>query len=306
MLKFYLRLQATRIHRKVQSLGGYPVLNYSVIVAVFLAVSYIFQSSLEHWGMIYAFMALGVVNGLNNSDYTDFLKYTYSKADFHRIRVIENVVAAIPFMLFLSINGKAIFALILLPGAVLLAFLGSRRLWHARIPTPFGKYPFEFIVGFRVAFIVFTFTYALAYKALQYHNYGIGIFALLLSCMVCTAFYGKVEDYFYVWIFSDTPRQFLLTKLKTAIASTLLLCLPIVIALMVSNPGKIHIILAFQLIGLGYVCAGVVCKYATFPGDISVKEGLLVVFSILFPPLLLVSIPLLYKRSLRSLEGILA
>jgi len=64
--------------------------------------------------------------------------------------------------------------------------------------------------------------------------------------------------------------------------------------------------IAIQLIGLCYVCAGVLCKYATFPGEIQAKEGLLLFpFSVICPPLLIYTIPYFYRKSIRCLEGIL-
>jgi hypothetical protein len=287
-------------------MGGYLILNYLFILAFFVGVSSLFLLISPNIGLDYLVFALMCISLRGNQDYNDFLKYTYSKADYYKIRIIENLVVSVPFAVFLIVTGNWLYALILLPLAALLMLVKVKTRWQFALPTPFAKHPFEVIAGFRVTFWVFGLAYFLTYISLHYANYGIGIFALILSCLTCMGFYFTVEEEFFVWIFSSKPRQFLAEKLKIALGSAFMLCLPILLALSIANPGKIPYILGFLLIGLGYVSAGVLCKYSTYPGEIGKKEGLLTMASVFVPPMLLGTIPYLYKKSLKSLEGILA
>jgi len=286
-------------------MGGYPILNYLVLLAVFLTISFIMNFYIEDYGLTYLFTALFAVGTRSSSKYIDFLKLTYSKSDYFKIRFTENTVSALPFALFMCFTGGALMALILLVLSTLLVFARFKVKWQIAIPTPFYKYPFEFIVGFRVTFFIFLFAYYLTYISIHYANFGIGLFAILAVSVFCTMFYFKVEDFFYVWIFSSNAKGFLFDKMKIAVFYDFVLTLPILIALTISHPSSILVILAFQAIGLCYVCVSVLSKYSAFPGEIGVREGLLVLFSIIFPPLLFFLVPYLYKRSIRSLEGIL-
>lgn len=308
MLKFYLHLQARRLHRMVVGMGGYPILNYLVVVAVFLFISFVMYFNIKYFSVSYSLIALFIVSMLSNPEYQDFLKLTYNKSDYLRIRIMENTVIAFPFAYFLCCSGKVLTGLVVLALSALLVFFSPKVRWQRAIPTPFSKYPFEFIAGFRAVFIFFPGSYYLTYVSIKYANYGIGIFAIMLVSIICSLFYGlivKVEDEFYVWIYSAKAKEFLGNKIKIAALSTLILSLPILIALIIFNPGKVIYILAFQALGLCFVSAGVVCKYSTFPGEIGTKEGLLSFFSVLIPPMLLFTLPYLYKKAIRSLKGIL-
>lgn len=305
MFRYYFKLQARRLHRMVVEMGGYPILNYLAIVAGFLVVSLILYFGFKGFGFNYMLIALLVISRRSNAIYNDFLKLTFSNADYYKIRLAENLISALPFLLFLCAVGDFQLGLALLILSMLLVFIKFRVKWQIVIPTPFSKYPYEFIVGFRVTFIVFALAYYLTYISLRFANFGIGIFALLMIPIVCTMFYVKVEDIFYVWIFSYNAKRFLIDKMKVAIVCLLLLCLPIVITLSISHPAQISIILACQTAGLSLICASVLCKYSSFPNEIGKREGLLVFFSIICPILLFFTIPYLLKRSIRSLEGIL-
>nr|MDK2851434.1 hypothetical protein [Candidatus Cloacimonadota bacterium] len=286
-------------------MGGYPILNYLAILAGFLVVSLILYYFSDAFMLSYMLVALLVITRLSSKKYNDFLKLTFSTADYYKIRLAENLISALPFLLFLCAVGDFQLGLAILISSALLVFIQFRVKWQIVIPTPFSKYPFEFIVGFRVSFIVFALAYFLTYISIRYTNFGIGIFALLIVPIVCTMFYFKVEDVFYVWIFSSNAKRFLIDKVKIAFFCLFLLCLPIVITLSISYPTKIPIILICQIIGLGLICASVLAKYSSFPNEIGKREGLLVLFSIIWPILLFFTIPYLFKRSIRSLEGIL-
>jgi hypothetical protein len=175
------------------------------------------------------------------------------------------------------------------------------------IPTPFFKYPFEFTVGFRRSFPVILMAYYSLYISLHSGNFYIGLAGIVMIGIVCTFFHSKLEDMFYVWIYAFSPKQFIWHKLKIATFSTMALCLPIVLTLAITHPGKIHLILAAQVLALLYVSNGVLGKYASVPYEISLLNGLLLTFSIMFPPLLLGTLPFFYLHAIEELdrEGVL-
>ncbi|HNX01896.1 MAG TPA: hypothetical protein PLE74_13265 [Candidatus Cloacimonadota bacterium] len=305
MLKFYFSLQARRIHRSIVNLGVHPVLSYLFIIVAFYSVSYIFSFKQVYYPYSYILIALFAVSRSSAPEHNDFLKLTYPKKTYSLIRMIENIVVAIPFMVYLCYMGNYNAARALCILALIPAFMYFKFQWRLVIPTPFGRNPFEFIVGFRITFPLFLFAYFLTYISLHVHNFYIGIFAMCAVSILCTMFHMKVEDHFYVWIYSMNARQFLFRKLRTAVFYTLLSCSPVLIALSIGNPGRIPEILAFQTAGIILVCAGAVAKYTSFPDDIALREGMLVMFSVMCPVLLLFAIPFMYLHAKRNLEGIL-
>lgn len=305
MLRFYFTLQARRIHRKIIDLGVHPMISYPFVLAAFLSVSYVLSFRQLYYPYAYMLLALAVAGRLSDPAHNDFLRLNYPRKTYFLIRIIENILTVLPFAVYLCYIGNYAAGRFLILIASLLSVIHFKFQWKWVIPTPFYRYPFEFMIGFRITFLLFIFSYFLTCISLRVHNFYIGIFALCVVCVLCTAFHMKVEDNFYVWIYSMKARQFLFRKLWVAVFYTFISCSPILVAMSIGNPGRILEILAFQAAGIVLVCAGAVAKYTSFPDEIAMREALLVMFSIMCPVLLLFVLPFMYIHAKRNLEGIL-
>ena len=135
---------------------------------------------------------------------------------------------------------------------------------------------------------------------------NLGIFALLLVFLVALTYYTKAEDAFFVWSYSSTPRQFLFGKLRTATWQAGLLAAPVVVGLLVFFSNEWGFILTFLIIGYGFLWTMVLAKYAAYPREMNVPEGILFTLAIYFPPLLLALMPFFYYKSVKRLNTLLA
>jgi len=153
-----------------------------------------------------------------------------------------------------------------------LSLLSSRLSANKVLPTPFKKLPFEPIVGFRKTFLVLLGILFLIIKAIQVGNYNLGIVSYGATFLTMMSYYSKPEPKFFVWIFDRTSKIFLRSKL-------------------------------FQCL---FAAASIIfAKYSAYPSEMSILEGLLYAVGLSFPPLLLIIIPIFYKKSLRNLNPIL-
>jgi hypothetical protein len=137
-------------------------------------------------------------------------------------------------------------------------------------------------------------------------NFNLGVFAQLILMLTVLTFYMNPEDVFYVWIFNLGPARFLAAKIRTAAIFSCLLCLPVIAAVGASFPGNALTLLAFQSLGLLYLAAVILAKYASFPGQISLPLFVLLAVSVTFPPLLPALLPFLWIKSVTRLKNILA
>jgi hypothetical protein len=160
-------------------------------------------------------------------------------------------------------------------------------------------------MGFRQIFPLFILPYFLTLSAIDSQNFGVGGFSLILLPLICTSFYSTPEPPFYVWIYTLNARQFLFYKIKTALLFSSILSVPALLCLITGFSSEIGILLAVQVLGYLYLIAFVLGKYALFPAPIDIISGFLLVASILFPPLLLITIPLFYRMSIQKLQTIL-
>ena len=176
---------------------------------------------------------------------------------------------------------------------------------NVTIPTPFSKNPFEFTVGFRKTFYVFPIAYFLTYISVTVGNFNLGVFSMLLIGITCFSYYSKTENEYFVWNYKLSSKEFLIEKTKTCLIYFTTLSLPVIIALSISFFREIDILIIFILLCYAYLTAIVLAKYSSFPNEMNMSQGILIAISFMFPPILLVFIPIFYSQSVKKLNTVL-
>jgi hypothetical protein len=302
---FYFTLQYRRISRQLEAAGIHPVLGLLLFAVGFLGLSkYLFyKTAFAPW--IFTLIALSTLLRLGSPDRNDQLRLVFGKLDYYRVRFLENSLAALPFVGFLLFERQFIFAIGLLPVALLLAMVKNQPALNIRLPTPFWKYPFEFIVGFRNTWWMIALSYFLCAQAIHVGNFNLGLFSLALCFLLGMSFYSKPERTYFVWIFAFDGPGFLRHKAITGLICVSILSAPVLIALYMAFPDKALVTTAVQAIGYCYLFSMVVAKYSAFPKEMNVPQGLLYGLSLWFPPMLLLVVPIFYIQSKRRLTSIL-
>lgn len=305
-MKYYFQLQYRMLNRHLADVGIPIFVLYLLVSVIFTVLSYSFFQRLPAAGYIYVTIALSLIIKLSERSRNEFLKVCFTQKDYHKVRVVENTLAALPFVLFMCYKMAFLPCLILLILSTLLAFVPLQTQTNFVLPTPFYKKPFEFIVGFRQSFYLFAIPYYIAYFAYDGHNIGLSVFAIVLLFLICSAYYTNVENEFYVWVHQHNPKAFLFHKLTIAWMYASILALPMLLILGGSFISEIGIILGATALGYVYLSAFLLAKYANFPQQIDIVHSFLLILSIILPPLLLFTIPLFYQQSIKRLQTILA
>ncbi len=286
-------------------IGFNPIIGYCLLLIAFVGVSvYLFALS-EFAPWIFILIALYFISKLSDRDRNDFLKSVFSGKTYLKLRVIENVIPAFPFLAFLAYQQSFPAFAILALMTVLMALFNLNSAINFTIPSPFYKKPFEFTVGWRNSFFLIFFAYFLTIMAIMANNFNLGAFALLLVFLVSLSYYSKPDDEYYVWIFNKSAQGFLWEKIKIAVIYSTMLTLPILITLGIFYFSQLLILLALMLVGFVYLIAIILAKYAAFPHQMNVPQGILLGSSFLFPPMLLAIIPFFYLQARRRLNDIL-
>ena len=293
------------INRTFKDAGINPMIASSLITLLFVGMSvYLFYKT-EYATYIYLILALTLISKLSDIKRTEFLKICFDDFLLKKIRIIENLALGLPFIAFLFYKNQFVFALILLISTIILAIVGFKTKLNFTIWTPFSKRPFEFTNGFRNTFYLFIIAYALTYIAISVKNFNLGIFAILLVFATTLHYYSKPENEYFVWIYNQKPNAFLIGKIKTALLYSTMLVLPIVIMLSIFFYPQIGIILIFIIVGWVFHIYIIVAKYASFPNEMNIVQGIFIALSIMLPPLLLISIPYFFKKSVNRLNNYL-
>jgi len=304
-MKEYFRLQQKLLNRKMIQFGISPYIGYSLIPIAFILVSTYLFSKTEYACYLISVLAISIVSKLSDSRRNDFLKTIFNRDNYFKIRILENLICILPFLLILAYKGYFLLVVATTILSIVMASFNFNTKIDITIPTPFGKKPFEFLVGFRKTFYIFPIAYFLTYQSISAENFNLGIFSMLLICFTCMSYYSKPENEYFVWNYSLTPKAFIFEKAKIALLNFTLLSLPILLFLgyhFIDQP--LQLIVAY-LVCLAYLLAFILAKYSAFPNEMDVSVGLLIGISVLFPPLLLFIIPAFYSQSIKKLKPIL-
>lgn len=304
-MKEYSVLQFKMLNRQLTEWGIEPLIGYLVTIAAFIGLSNKLFEKTQYAAPVFTAIALSFAIKLSEANRNTFLKNCYSKPTYTKLRLIENGLISLPFIIFLTTQEAYLNAILLLILSTLLSLINFKNSFNLTIPTPFYKHPFEFTSGFRSNLFVYIFTYLLTTIAIYYNNFNLGVFSLLLTILSCLTYYNNPEDKFYVWIFSLTPKEFIRYKLKHILQYTTLLCLPIIVGLSIFFYTKIEIILGFQLLGYLFIFTFMLGKYSVFPEKTTIKFQILLALTAWLPPFLLLIIPYLYIQSIKNLKTLL-
>ena len=302
-MKEYFKLQYIMIKRKLAD--GYSpficCLFALLVVVVFLGLSIFLFHKIIFASYIYVFISLFLTAKLSEIKRNDFLKICFKKEQYIKIRILENLIIALPFVIFLIFKQQFYPTVMLVIITVLLALLNFKTSYSITIPTPFYKKPFEFTVGFRNTFFIFFIAYCLTVISITVDNFNLGIFALILVFLTVSGYYSIPENEYYVWSYSLKPAKFLIEKIKTAFIFTFYLCCPILILLGIFNFGNIANLFLVTVLGFLFLLTVILAKYSAYPKEISLVETIMIILCLIFPPLLIFVIPFFAKKSIHKL-----
>lgn len=292
-------------NRRFNDTGFEPLLAYILLTVGFVGLSIYLFNKAEFAVYVYLLFALTLIGKLSETRRTEFLKICFDDTQLKKIRITENFICSTPFFLFLLYKQLFLFAGLLLTLTAILALVNFRTTLNFTIWTPFSKQPFEFTTGFRNTFYLLFTAYALTFIAVSINNFNLGVFAMLLMFATTLSYYTNPENEYYVWIYNHNPRQFLFSKIKTAILFSSLLALPIALILSIFFYHHIGLILLFFLVGWAFLTAIIVTKYSTYPDEMNIPQGILLAICLWFPPVLIVLVPYLFRKSENQLSSLL-
>lgn len=293
------------LNRQLDESGFPPLLTFALVFIGFYGISILLFSKTEFAAYYYGVLALSLIFKLNEKSRNDFLKTIFPFKSYLKVRISENLLLAFPFLVFLLYKQSFIVAFSLCITSILLVIFNVNSNFSFTLPTPFGKKPFEFPVGFRKTFYLFPFSYFLTYQSVHVGNFNLGMASMLLTAFIVLSYYAKPEGEFYVWSFNFSAKHFLGKKIRTALLFYTLLSLPLLISLICFFPNNTLILLACLLLGYIYIVTIILAKYSAFPSEMNVAEGVLIALSLMLPPILLITIPLFYSKAITQLKPLL-
>lgn len=276
-----------------------------LLVVAFTGLSIFLYYKTDYAPWIYLAIATSMITPLGDHNRKSQLRFIFNQSELLKIRLIENILAALPFIIFYLIQLQYLFAISLMIMSLSLAFVSQKPIIPFAIPTPFKKLPFEFIVGFRKGFWVIPIILFLLIKGIQVDNYSLSLFALAISFIFGLSCYFKPENEYYVWVYAMKPAAFIKHKIVTALTSMTILSIPLLGILLLSFPAQMWITISVQVVAYLYLIMIVLAKYSAYPREMNIPQALLISLTIWFPPIIFIIIPLFYRQAIKRLKPIL-
>ncbi len=304
-MKYYFKLQYKRLYRIIDSTGFNPLIGVFIGFSIFIFASNLLFDKVENAKIIYPILSLFFFGKLSGKKRNDFLKNIFNNFKYKKLRLIENLILAIPFFVFMLFKNIYINSVIFIFIALAISQFNNIASLSFVIPTPFHRKPFEFIVGFRNTFWLFPISYFITYMAITVQNFNLALFSLIIVLLTPLSFYTKPEPPFFVWIHSSNPSEFLYRKIKTAIIFSLALGFPIIISLLIFFPSNNYDIIAtISILALFILVTAILGKYSFYPSETPIQL-LLLISCIGFPPLIIFVLPYFYFKSNQNLKKLL-
>lgn len=286
--------------------SGIPIgLAYLFIPAVFFAVSILVFQKTELAPLLYPFICLTLLIPFSNKRRNEFLQISFGDRKQKFIRITENLIITAPFVLFLLYQIEWLSAIALIGASIALAAWQKKIAWDFTLPTPFARHQFEFNTTFRRFIILLMANLVIHVISISVGNINLGIVNLLFIFVVMMMNLSHPEPEDYVWNYASNPQLFLLQKSKMVVINSMTLSSPIWASLLWFFPDQTLLIITFEVIGIAALIATIMSKYASFPHEMNIAQGIALALVISLPPTLLLYIPYAYHLSKKQLSNLL-
>lgn len=301
-MKYYFTLQFNILCRHIKANGIHPLFAFTLLLIafIFLSLSLLKQSAYAVY--LYTFIPFTFLPALGSQKRNEFLRITFSKKRLQQLRIAENLLIVFPFAMVLIIKQQLILGILLVTIACFFSLITFKTSKSTTIPTPFHRFPFEFPSGFRKTFIGIIISYILLIIGISFGNMNLAFVSTALLFLVQVSYYSLPENEFFVWIHSKSPKNFLLSKIKIAILYSLYLTIPAILLLFIIFPSHYLIISGILAAGLLVVITSLLGKYALYPSEVNLAQTLSVIFSVVFPPIMIILLPIFYTTSINRLK----
>lgn len=304
-MRFYFQLRLRMLQRQLVDFGLNPLLGIVLITLGFIGMAFYLFSKTEFAPFIFTGIGASFLLQLSSNSRNSALKSYFSRSAYYKLRLLENAILGLPFLLVLLITQSFLPALGFFALAIGMAFFNFEGQLNITIPTPFSKRPFEFAVGFRRTFPLIFLAYFLTSMGVVADNFNLAVFSQVMLIAVGMSFYGKPEDPFYVWTYARSPKEFLFEKIQTALLHCTMLSIPAIVLMLIFFPSLTLLTIAFQLLGMLYLVTILLAKYSAFPQQINLPQSVILAVSFLFLPALPVFTAYFYNQAKDRLNTLL-
>jgi hypothetical protein len=300
-MSYLFQLEIRRLARMIRAWGMHPILALIVLAGLCIVAT---KACLHDERYPYLIMALGLTlpGFWQKPNRLRFFAVHFSKPSIRNMNLLQALILSIAPLLVLLLARQFMLAGIFIALMLLRALVPLQIAANKTIPSPFGRWPYEFTRGFRLRFWLLPLCVFILIMAWKTSNPNLGLFAIAIPYLMCIGFQLNPEDSHFVWIHHHSPGAFLWHKIKISIRYTALLGIPLSIAHLIVFPSAWLANAVLCLTGFALVITALLAKYATFPSELNLLAAFVLINSMFFPPLMLLAIPVLFNKAARNIQ----
>ncbi|SMG06162.1 hypothetical protein [Sphingobacterium psychroaquaticum] len=302
-MNYYFALQYRIAKRSIEEVGVPFWVGMLVLIGLLIAGYFICQRFPDYADLLLLYTGTSFLLTQTGSQRIDFLKTTFPEKKFRKVRLCESLLYILPLVILAGLVG-AWFALGILPIAAYLFAMNTLTFQTRRsFPTPFRKYPFEFIILFRKFFWLFVALYGLGAIGIYVDNFNLSIFAAAVIILVAVGdAYSVIEPEEILWSNSRSPDRFLGYKIGRGAIQLSGLILPLLTLMSFFFREQTPWIALCWIIGCLLLALMVVLKYKSYPKPIGLIEGFSFVICIFIPILVFALFPYYYSKAKKNIQ----
>lgn len=275
------------------------LLLYSLLFFVGIKIIYTYIMFPDY---VISLCGVSIVFYFSTAKRNDFLRQFFSDGKLKQFRLLENLLIILPFLIVLAISRSFILLCLCFMSSVFISSLKTTISNTISLPTPFYKFPFEFARGIRRFGFFILLLYFLNYFAIEVGNINLSVFFMLACYLAVGLIYTVIEPIYYVWIYNYTAKEFLIYKSKIIFRYSAILGIPFIVVSFIWFPEKPLLYVWILILGFLYIIGFMLAKYSSYPFELSVNSSIILAVSILFPPLLIITLPVFYLKAVKNLS----
>lgn len=304
-MRYYFKI-SFRILSRISYDSGVPIwLAIFLIFGIVVILGFICLRYPEYGIYIIPYINIMVLLPLTGYERNKFLIQHFGKINKVIIRFLENLFLSLPTLLIAFVFLKLEVSIFIILLVVIMSEISFGKATSS-IPTPFKRYPFEFIVYLRRGFyLAVILAFSIIFIAIYANNFNLGIVVLGLLSLIALSAHQIRENELYVWNYNLSPSKFLRLKILRSIWQFVVLVIPSIILLLMGFSSKYIAIFSVLVTGAVLQTFAIILKYSVYPKALSIQDAIFILIISIFPPLLLLVMVKYYKRAKVNLSNML-
>jgi len=301
-MQYYFTLRYKSLLRFMSESEIHPVLGVSLVMAVFCSFCGLLFYKTAYAPYILSAMPLYLGWSVSSVEEREFLSSIYDRRSFQLLRFLEGLLVSLPFVVVLFATGHYLLGAGAVVAGVVSRMLTTKSSLSYVLPTPFGRFPFEFAVGFRRMILVLVGIIGLLTVAIYVDNENLALVCILAVGAMGLSFYSELEASHFVDCHQMTATEFLWHKSSILIRySTLLFVIPVGLVILYFQDSYVAVIL-IVCISISSQLLTLYIKYSRYPHPPSLPESIMLFIGIFMPPIQLLLLPYYFRKASRSLS----